>query len=173
MLCAQFKTTIMQTFLPYPSFTGSAAALDNKRVVKQIVEVKQILAACENPKAAWGSHPIVRMWRGYEVRLAYYGFTCAEEYKTRFSRSHSLDALFLNRVYRAKLDHAQPWYGVPQFHQSHRLALYYKDPVFYGPKFNFTHAPLPPNYLWWCPDAKCFYQGQKSKNNVTWHPEIK
>ena len=132
MLCAQFKTTTMQTFLPY-SFTVSAAALDNKRLVKQVVEVKQILAACENPRAAWGNHPIVRMWRGYESNLAYYGFRMCAEYKTRFHKAHTLAMYFHEKIHENVSSLLPPWYGVPQFHQSHRLALYYKDPVFYGP----------------------------------------
>ena len=37
----------MQTFLPYPSFTQSAACLDDKRLGKQRVECKRILLALQ------------------------------------------------------------------------------------------------------------------------------
>lgn len=33
----------MQTFLPYPNFTASAATLDDRRLNKQVVEAWQIL----------------------------------------------------------------------------------------------------------------------------------
>jgi hypothetical protein len=63
----------MQTFLPSPSFRESAQCLDNKRLVKQILECGQILGALD-PKAyeiifmkpktgsGWTNHPAVRMW---------------------------------------------------------------------------------------------------------------
>ena len=39
----------MQTFLPYPDFAASAAALDDRRLGKQRVEALQVLRALVRP----------------------------------------------------------------------------------------------------------------------------
>lgn len=55
----------MQTFLPYPDFERSAAALDYRRLGKQRIEAYQILQTLQNPEQrSWRNHPAVRMWRG-------------------------------------------------------------------------------------------------------------
>jgi len=69
----------MQTFLPYPNFTKSAAVLDRQRLGKQRVETLQILRALSDSSYGWQNHPAVKMWRGCERALAAYGLLiCAE-----------------------------------------------------------------------------------------------
>lgn len=70
----------MQTFLPYPDITLSAAVLDYKRLGKQRVEAMQILNALAGLKRGWTNHPAVRMWRGYEDGLAAYHDACISEW---------------------------------------------------------------------------------------------
>ena len=62
----------MQTFLPYPSFTASAAVLDYRRLGKQRVECYQIHRAL-TAGGGWAHHPAVTMWRGSVVALLQYG----------------------------------------------------------------------------------------------------
>ena len=59
----------MQTFLPYKDFTKSAKALDNKRLGKQRVEVKQILNALDGKSKGWTNHPATNMWRDMKQPL--------------------------------------------------------------------------------------------------------
>ena len=51
----------MQTFLPYPDFTASAAALDPRRLGKQRVEALQVLRGLTVAGYGWRHHPAVRM----------------------------------------------------------------------------------------------------------------
>ena len=73
----------MQTFLPYPSFTKSAACLDSRRLGKQRVEAKQIYLALTKPGYGWQNHPAVKMWRGYEPALLSYGIIVCYEWVNR------------------------------------------------------------------------------------------
>ena len=47
----------MQTFLPYPDFSESAAHLDRKRLGKQRAETVQVLRALTVPGYGWRRHP--------------------------------------------------------------------------------------------------------------------
>lgn len=113
----------MQTFLPYSDFTKSAKVLDNKRLGKQRVEVKQILeinltVKNTNPsifvfppphlpqigliekdrdQIPWENHPAVRMWRGYEECLALYGWTMCKEWISRGCKD-TLQPFFLDKI---------------------------------------------------------------------------
>jgi hypothetical protein len=51
----------MQTFLPYPDFTASARALDNKRLNEQIIEAAQIARVIMGQSDGWANHPCVDM----------------------------------------------------------------------------------------------------------------
>ena len=67
----------MQTFLPHPSYAKSAAAIDTRRLQKQIVECQQLLNALLNPEAkGWRNHPSAMMWRGCKKSLADYAEAC-------------------------------------------------------------------------------------------------
>jgi hypothetical protein len=123
----------MQTFLPYPSFDASAAALDNKRLWKQCVEVKQILKACVHG-GGWAAHPAVRMWKGYEASLMLYGIAMCCEASKRGINAAKLWNEFIAVLYlkeKGAPEHP-PWLGNEAFHASHRSNLLRKDPEYYG-----------------------------------------
>lgn len=74
----------MQTFLPYAGFSKSAQALDYRRLGKQRVEAKQILDNLRgHGSKGWRNHPAVKMWRGYENALAFYGACMTNEWVSR------------------------------------------------------------------------------------------
>lgn len=130
----------MQTFLPYPNFFKSLNCLDSKRLGKQRVEAFQILKALNDPTYGWQKHPAVKMWRGYESALIEY-------------YNQSLECFALRGHNNIKLKEIQggtvilpPWFGVADFHASHRSNLLRKDPVYYG-KFNWTE-PNNLEYIW-------------------------
>lgn len=64
----------MQVFLPENSFADCAKVLDQKRLVKQLLEGRQIMSilANESPGGAWRNHPAVKMFVGYEASLYNY-----------------------------------------------------------------------------------------------------
>lgn len=122
----------MQTFLPYSSFFISAACLDYKRLGKQRVEAKQILnvllgKAKINDKGiiAWANHPAVKMWRGYELALAWYHNIMIQEWICRgYKNTMLLEELNGKLVF-------PPWLGNVDFHASHRSNLLRKDYQYY------------------------------------------
>lgn len=70
----------MQTFLPEPTYEGSVAVLDNKRLNKQLLEGYQILDAIaktplggtqkvDGKSVFAANHPATNMWRGSEGAL--------------------------------------------------------------------------------------------------------
>lgn len=73
----------MQTFLPYPNFSGSAEVLDPRRLGKQRVEAMQILRALTRPVYGWKHHPAVLMWRGHEEALGAYAVAICREWCRR------------------------------------------------------------------------------------------
>ena len=62
----------MQTFLPEHTFVECAAVLDQKRLVKQLLEGRQIMAAMTGNSKGWVNHPATRMWAGHGGMLYYY-----------------------------------------------------------------------------------------------------
>jgi len=69
---------MVQTFVPYADFEACARVLDVKRLGKQRVEVVQIVRSLTVPGYAWGSHPAVLMWKGFEEALGRYGLIICE-----------------------------------------------------------------------------------------------
>ena len=118
----------MQTFLPYPNFEKSAQCLDNKRLGKQRVEAKQIwLALQPGSTSKWKNHPAVKMWKGYENALAYYGWVICIEWTNRGFKD-SLELWFFQR-YNPPVTYP-PWFGDKNFHESHQSNLKRKDPLY-------------------------------------------
>jgi pyrimidine dimer DNA glycosylase len=137
--------TIMQTFLPDPDFSASAAILDNRRLGKQRLEAHQILRTLRGLSSGWRHHPAVAMWRGYEDALGLYMNKMIDEWVRRG---------FKNTMERASPQEPAPmpsWLGDPSFHASHRANLLRKDPVHYT-RFNWSEDPSLP-YVWPVSDA--------------------
>lgn len=119
----------MQTFLPYSDFAHSAACLDRQRLGKQRVEAKQILLALSDTSYGWQSHPAIKMWRGYELALAQYGWAICAEWRQRGYQ----DTLLPYFAQRSLLEHPPlpGWLGGEALHASHRSNLLRKLPEHY------------------------------------------
>lgn len=134
----------MQTFLPYADFSLSAKVLDYRRLGKQRVECKQILLALNKTSGGWVNHPAVKMWRGHENALAWYGAAMCMEWIDRGYKD-SLLPFFHERW--AVAGPAYPdWLGDEDFHLSHQSNLIRKDAAFYAPVFPGVPDDLP--YVW-------------------------
>lgn len=88
----------MQVFRPYMDWWMSARVLDDRRLGKQRVEVKQVMMAIlrrmgliRNGRRGWLNHPIVLMYysdgRPYLRDLIGYFNACVEEWRRRGMRS--------------------------------------------------------------------------------------
>jgi Pyrimidine dimer DNA glycosylase len=132
----------MQTFLPFPDFRESAAALDDRRLGKQRVETLQILRALTWARYGWRNHPAVRMWRGFTRALVEYGVAVCDEWESR-GRADAVRGSLLpfttpplpGQVRLRDDGELPPWVGWEEVHASHRAALLRKDPHRYGEVF--------------------------------------
>ena len=140
----------MQTFLPYPSFEDSAAALDPARLGKQRVETLQLLRANTVPDYGWRRHPAAKMWAGRLPALVAYGLAMTDAWTT-LGRADSVRAQLLefapavDGVPQSEIEMPR-WLGDAAFHLSHRSNLVRKDPEFYRPRFGDVPDDLP--YIW-------------------------
>jgi len=149
----------MQTFLAYPDFVKSAQCLDSKRLGKQRVECLQILKALTMPDYGWKNHPIVKMWKGYEMELCNYGWTICEEWTKRgFLDTVGVKIYESSRRIRMQdeyLTWMESWLGNESFHLSHQSNLLRKDYAHYSKYFPNVPNDLP--YQWYNPETKLFY----------------
>lgn len=140
----------MQTFLPYEDFVKSAEVLDYRRLGKQRVECLQLLNTLKAKRdkvegtLAWGNHPALLMWEGYEGWLIEYGVIICQEWINRGyvdntkpkieSFRDEFDSILLSTA-------SYPlWLGDPDVHRSHQSALLYKDFGFYS-KYEWDVEP--------------------------------
>ena len=140
----------MQTFLPYPSFAESAAALDTARLGKQRVETLQLLRANTVPGYGWRNHPAAKMWRGYLPALTAYGLAMTDAWiaagRPDTVRPQLLQfAPDVDGMHESELE-MPPWLGDEAFHLSYRSNLVRKDAAFYRPRFGDVPDDLP--YIW-------------------------
>ncbi|MFH8348635.1 MSMEG_6728 family protein [Streptomyces sp. NPDC018045] len=148
----------MQTFLPYPDFAASAAALDARRLGKQRVETLQVLRGLTVPGYGWRHHPAVHMWAGYEEALVRYGLemcrvwtdagrqdTCATTLTQDFT-AHRPRTPVRSYAELSEAGDLPNWLGDPAFHRSHQSALVTKFPEHYRALFPDVPEGLP--YVW-------------------------
>lgn len=136
----------MQTFLPYKDFVKTAKCLDYKRLGKQRVEAWQIYQALTKSDYGWKNHPIVKMWRGYETALLWYGFIICDEWKRRGYKDNMI-MKFVSELLRKGEYLIYPfWLGNEKLHASHRSNLLRKDKKYYS-KFGWKEPDNLP-YIW-------------------------
>jgi hypothetical protein len=159
----------MQTFLPYPDFQKSAAALDPVRLGKQRVEALQTLRALVIPEYGWQSHPAIRMWMGYVPALTLYGLAMVDEWTARGGADATRDKIAEfapQAAHPAYIDKIPmpPWLGDDEFHLSHRSKLISKDPRFYTEIFPGTPTDL--EYVW--PEPKHVFLPEDPEGDRLW-----
>jgi hypothetical protein len=159
----------MQTFLPYPDFRQSAAALDTARLGKQRVEALQTLRALVIPEYGWQTHPAVRMWMGHVPALTMYGLAMVDEWTTRGHADNTRANITEFAPQAAHPDYAAKipmpeWLGNPDFHLSHRAKLLRKEPKFY--KSVFLDADLDIDYIW--PEPKHEFLPADPEDDFLW-----
>jgi hypothetical protein len=138
----------MNTFLPYPDFQKSAQCLDYKRLGKQRVEAWQIYLSLHLEDYGWQNHPIVKMWRDFELALLDYGMTMCEEWIKRGYKD-----TMLQKFYKEFLEwngenlriFYPSWLGNRKFHSAMRSNLLRKDKKYYS-KFGWKEKDNLPYY---------------------------
>lgn len=152
----------MQVFLPEESFAKCAEALDQKRLVKQLLEGRQIMTilAGESPSGAWKNHPAVKMFAGHEITLYNYLKAIRNEMDLRgykWENNWSVIKDTFKRNFSNQDKYLTPdWMQDERFIKvvtTHRGRLYEKAPELY-PQYNKEYKIFK-NYVC-CPD-KCTY----------------
>lgn len=91
----------MNVFLPYKSFDKCAEVLDDKRLVKQILECRQILNMIATKKSnqeyknPYLHHPVVAHYFNQEKHIVDYALAMCREFHYRFNRWHSYHESFI------------------------------------------------------------------------------
>ena len=108
----------MNVFLPYEDdIIKSVSVLDNARLVKQILEVNQLLLnaikerICGEKVKGYAHHPVYLFYRYNIPFLCYYGYIACQEYEYRFGKQHELFggfSIFLQTRYTEYVD-CQNW----------------------------------------------------------------
>lgn len=142
----------MQTFLPYPDYEKSAAALDYRRLGSQINEVQTIAGyLLEIHQGNYRTHPAVQAWEGCTMQLITFGLVCEDEWESRG---------YKRRTNRAKLEwmltcaaedentERPVWFGHEPLHLQYQGLLVFKDPSLYGPVFPGVTAVHPDDFVW-------------------------
>lgn len=153
----------MQVFLPESNFQRCAEVLDYKRLVKQLLEGRQIMSvlAGESKGNAWKNHPAVKMFNGYEHELYFYLKAIRNEMQQRGYKWENNWSVIKDTYKRNFVDTP---YEIPFWKQNehmfdnilitHRGRLWQKDPVFYSEYYeegqNFMEYVC-------CPDKGCTY----------------
>ena len=143
----------MQTFLPYADFHKSAKVLDSKRLGKQRVETWQIYQSLTQPDYGWKHHPIVKMWKGYEHALLFYGMAICQEWIRRGYKD-TMFQRFEDEAFKWEKENfwiyrwieKPKWLGNKEFHRSHMSNLLRKDLKYYRKYWKKVPDNLP--YKW-------------------------
>lgn len=153
----------MQVFLPESTFAKCAEVLDTKRLVKQLLEGRQIMnvLAGEQPSKGWKNHPAVKMFEGYETTLYSYLRAIRDEMQQRgykWEKNWTViqdlyDRHFSNDLqgYPFWMRDSESWNRVVI---THRGRLWEKDPIHYA-QYE-TEGKNFMNYVC-CPDKGCTY----------------
>jgi hypothetical protein len=132
----------VQTFLPYADFQKSVEVLDYRRLGKQRVETFQVLNILleRTPTKGWRNHPVTLMWTGYESALKLYQNMTIREWSRRgYKNNMSFEEIEPNSVVMPA------WFGIDEFHRSHRSNLLRKDFGYYSQYFD---EPNDLEYYW-------------------------
>jgi len=146
-----WKSTSMQTFLPYRDFAQSARVLDNKRLGKQRVEGFQIINASFRKTGGWVNHPATKMWKYHERLLLQYVQAMINEWELRgFNNTIDLSKMYPD-IWENREDCGYPSWYVENYHIekieiSHRSNLLKKDEKYYS-QFNWN-VPNDIAYHW-------------------------
>lgn len=146
----------MQTFVPFTDNAMNAAALDSRRLNKQLLEGRQVykILATNQRSGAWSNHPAVKMWRNYDTGLfEYLRYIKDECVKRGISTDKNWNALVEmhnNNWHRGDNPVMPAWWGDVRVHQSHRNNLYVKDPEYYADFANDARVTCCDkcNYFW-------------------------
>lgn len=155
----------MQTFLTDTNHTLTAKSLDQKRLVKQLLEGRQIVETLVKPEyyihesgkrrvTPWAHHPAIMMWRGSLGALGEYLDAIVAEMKVR-NYAYENNSRVINSILATADLGTTPWWMQSKsvfdnIIATHRASLYRKDEHYYR-QWSFEHGNVccaRCNYYW-------------------------
>lgn len=103
----------MNLFMPTYSIYSSVMCLDDKRLLKQILECKTIYNVYNRLSTGYSHHPVVKHYTQDTDHFnfaMYYAAQCCVEYTYRFSKFHRYHELFMMITQNAKFKNLDPIY---------------------------------------------------------------
>lgn len=153
----------MQVFLPEANYQRCAEVLDYKRLVKQLLEGRQIMAVLAGVQRGngWKNHPAVKMFEGHEHDLYFYLKAIRNEMRSRGYKWENNWGV-IKDIYKTHFVHLPyempPWMTndevADRIITTHRGRLWQKDPSHYADYEYEGHVFM--DYVC-CPDKGCTY----------------
>ena len=79
----------MNIFLPYENdIIKSLQSLDDRRLVKQVMECKILTDIALGKKSGYANHPVSKHYKDYPSFLIDYGLASCKEYEHRYQKMH-------------------------------------------------------------------------------------
>lgn len=140
----------MQTLAPYAELQDIADVLKNEDLILQMKDGLHLLSIMHaDQEDAWADHPVLRMWKGHEIFLAYYTLAMIEEgLHNRATLRQSSSFIGELTEWKASAEQhlawassgdatmkAPSWWGVIGYMREHRAVLLRRDPVWYRKHF--------------------------------------
>lgn len=126
----------MQTFITdTPANKYGVRYLDQKRLVKQLLECRQIFAALAGETKGWRNHPATKMWRGHEYQLFEYASAVADEMSARDYAYQKNYYEILRLATPFGVTSEPSWFADDEYSKimyTHRGRLHIKNPEFYS-----------------------------------------
>ena len=124
---------MMQIFMPFPDVNVNTKILDDITLGKQCNTVPAILEAFRLKSDVWEWNPAVKMWKGNEAFLAFYGYRLFAEWKSQGYPDLWSSRLAAIGFMKTPSTMAYPWWwGHQQFHDYNKAALFRQNPMWYG-----------------------------------------
>lgn len=126
----------MQVFVPFSKPMACAMVLDSRRLNKQVIECRQILAAIRGEKSAWAHHPCVLMYSNHVEWLENYMkcLDCVREARNvhHEDADEGVELLDLAEEWSAQANKNTPPFLTEEFCEQHRRRLYTKNEEVYS-----------------------------------------
>lgn len=105
----------MNVFLPYTdNIKKSVQLLDDRRLIKQILECKTILDADVYGHSGYANHCVTKHYKDQTLFLRAYATECCYEYSYRFKKIHAYASYFIsipNELLTGNLEKYKPLYA--------------------------------------------------------------
>ena len=111
----------MNIFQPYEDVADCAQALDDRRLIKQILECKQIYDSGIQ-KRGYSNHPVTVHFKRYPFYVIRYALACCYEYYQRFGKRHSYEDFFIDKFDAFLQNVTEPDFETPFFYAQYSIS---------------------------------------------------